>query len=226
MIKHRKIQTMSDNCGFGGAVGILVLLVALGAMGNNGNGGLFGGGNNNIPAQTSALVEQNNTARQVSANGAALTSLLERVGGNVEATVRGFDNVGNQVRDLDSKLCQLGNNIGMGQRDIIQAQKDCCCGLEKTIDRQGDRVLAWLNEDRDRKQLAEISDLKAERSNYKQTEELKAWARAEFGCCRQGCGGGAGVENGILANMMMQMQSLAASVATIASKMPTTTAGA
>lgn len=215
---------MNDSNGFGGALGIVVLLIALGAMQNGNGGGLFGGGNSNIPAQTSAMVEQNRTAAQVAANGAALGNILERVGGNVEATVRGFDNVGNQMRDLDSKLCQLGNANAMGQRDIIQSQEKCCCGLEKAIDRQGDRVLAWLNEDRDRRQTAEISDLKAERSNYKQTEELKAWARAEFGCCRPACGGGS--DTGILAQMMMQMQSLAASVATIATKLTPATAGA
>ena len=170
---------MNDNSGFGGAIGVLVLLVALGAMNNGNGGGLFGGGNNNnIPAQTSAMVEQNNTARQVSANGATLNSILERTGGITEATVRGFDNVGNMLREQTTHLSQLGSAMTLGQRDIIQAQKDGYCGLEKVIDRQGDRVLAWLNEDRDRKQQAEISDLKAERSNYKQTEELKAWVRA------------------------------------------------
>ena len=206
---------MNDNNGFGGAVGILVLLIALGAMQNGNGGGIFGGGN--TAADTAALVEQNATAKQVAANGAALTSLLERVGGNVEATVRGFDNVGNQVRDLDSKLCQLGNNVAMGQRDIIQSQRDCCCATEKAIDRNGDRVLAWLNDNRDREQLARIATLEAEKSNYKQTEELKAWARAEFGCCKSACS--AGSESTILLGMLSQMQSLVSSVATIASKL-------
>ena len=215
---------MNDSNGFGGALGIVVLLIALGAMQNGNGGGLFGGGNSNIPAQTSAMVEQNRTAAQVAANGAALGNILERTGGIAEATVRGFDNVGNQLRELRTDLCQLGTANAMGQRDIIQSQKECCCGLEKAVDRQGDRVLAWLNEDRDRRQTAEISDLKAERSNYKQTEELKAWARAEFGCCRPACGGGS--DTGILAQMMMQMQSLAASVVTIASKLTPATAGA
>lgn len=215
---------MNDNSGFGGAVGLLVLLIAFGAMSNGNGGGLFGGGNNNnIPAQTSAMVEQNRSAAQIAANGAALSNLLERTGGIAEATVRGFDNVGNQVRDLDSKLCQLGNNIAMGQRDIIQSQRDCCCATEKAIDRNGDRVLAWLNENRDREQVARIATLEAEKSNYKQTEELKSWARAEFGCCKPACCSGQ-VENGILFQMLSQMQSLAASVAAIAAKPATTTA--
>lgn len=215
---------MNDNSGFGGAVGLLVLLIAFGAMNNGNGGGIFGGGGNTA-SETAALVEQNATAKQVAANGAALTSILERTGGITEATVRGFDNVGNQVRDLDSKLCQLGNNIAMGQRDIIQSQKDCCCATEKAIDRNGDRVLAWLNENRDREQVARIATLEAEKSNYKQTEELKSWARAEFGCCKPSCGSGQ-IENGILFQMLSQMQSLAASVAAIAAKSTTTTATA
>lgn len=212
---------MNDNSGFGGAVGLLVLLIAFGAM-NNGNGGIFGGGGNTA-SETAALVEQNATAKQVAANGAALTSILERTGGITEATVRGFDNVGNQVRDLDSKLCQLGNNIAMGQRDIIQSQRDCCCATEKAIDRNGDRVLAWLNENRDREQVARIATLEAEKSNYKQTEELKSWARAEFGCCKPSCTP-SGTEASFMMSMLAQMQSLVGSVATIASKFtPTTT---
>ena len=67
---------MNDNSGFGGAVGLLVLLIAFGAMSNGNGGGLFGGGNNNIPAQTSAMVEQNRSAAQIAANGAALSNLL------------------------------------------------------------------------------------------------------------------------------------------------------
>ena len=86
---------MNDNSGFGGAVGLLVLLIAFGAM-SNGNGGFLGGGN--TAADTAALVEQNATAKQVAANGAALTSILERTGGITEAVVRGFDNVGNGQR--------------------------------------------------------------------------------------------------------------------------------
>lgn len=214
---------MNDNSGFGGAVGLLVLLIAFGAMSNGNGGGLFGGGNNNIPAQTSAMVEQNRSAAQIAANGAALSNLLERTGGIAEATVRGFDNVGNQVRDLDSKLCQVTNNIAMGQRDIIQSQRDCCCTTERAIDRNSDRVLAWLNADRDRQQQERICKLESEAANYKQSEDLKAYIDAKLGCCKPACGSGQ-VENGILFQMLSQMQSLAASVAAIAAKPATTTA--
>ena len=210
---------MNDNNGWGGAVGILVLLIALGAMQNGNGGGIFGGGN--TAADTAALVEQNNTARQVAANQASLSNLLERTGGIAEATVRGFDNVGNMLRETDTKLCQLGSNIAMGQRDIIQSQKDCCCATQSSIDRGTDRVLHWLNDNRDREQLARIATLEAEKSNYKQTEELKAWARAEFGC-KPSCG--VSTENSILLGMLNQMQSLVTSVATIASKFTPTTA--
>lgn len=214
---------MNDNSGFGGAVGLLVLLIAFGAMSNGNGGGLFGGGNNNIPAQTSAMVEQNRSAAQIAANGAALSNLLERTGGIAEATVRGFDNVGNQVRDIDSKLCQVTNNIAMGQRDIIQSQKDCCCTTERAIDRNSDRVLAWLNADRDRQQQERICKLESEAANYKHSEDLKAYIDAKLGCCKPACGSGQ-VENGILFQMLSQMQSLAASVAAIAAKPATTTA--
>lgn len=213
---------MNDSNGWGGAAGILVLLIALGAMSNGNGNGIFGGGN--TAADTAALVEQNNSARQIAANGAMLGNILERVGGNVEATVRGFDNVGNQVRDLDSKLCQLGNNVAMGQRDIIQSQRDCCCATEKAIDRNGDRVLAWLNDNRDREQLAKIASLEAEKSNYKQTEDLKAWFRSEYGC-KPACGGSS-TETSVLIGMLSQMQSLVTSVATIASKFTPSTATA
>ena len=212
---------MNDNSGFGGAVGLLVLLIAFGAM-SNGNGGFLGGGNNNIPAQTSAMVEQNRSAAQIAANGAALSNLLERTGGIAEATVRGFDNVGNQVRDLDSKLCQLGNNIAMGQRDIIQSQHDCCCATEKAIDRNGDRVLAWLNENRDREQVAKIATLEAERSNYKQADAIKAYIDEKLGCKTAS----PAADTSILLGMLSQMQSLVSSVASIASKLTPATATA
>ena len=211
---------MNDNSGFGGAVGLLVLLIAFGAMSNGNGGGFFGGGN--TAADTAALVEQNATAKQVAANGAALTSILERTGGITEAVVRGFDNVGNGQRELDTKICQLGNNIAMGQRDIIQSQRDCCCATEKAIDRNGDRVLAWLNENRDREQVARIATLEAEKSNFKQTEDLKAWFRSEYGC-KPACTP-SGTEASFMMSMLAQMQSLVGSVATIASKFtPTTT---
>lgn len=214
---------MNDNSGFGGAVGLLVLLIALGAM-NNGNGGIFGGGGNTA-SETAALVEQNNTARQVAANHASINNLLERVGGNVEATVRGFDTVGNMMREQTTQLSQLGAAITLGQRDIIQAQKDYCCATEKAIDRNGDRVLAWLNEDRDRRQQAEISDLKAEKSNYKQTDALKAYIDEKFACCKPACGQTPSAETSILFGMLSQMQNLVSSVATIAAKFtPATTA--
>lgn len=213
---------MNDNSGFGGAVGLLVLLIAFGAMSNGNGGGLLGGGNNNIPAQTSAMVEQNRSAAQIAANGAALSNLLERTGGIAEATVRGFDNVGNQVRDLDSKLCQVTNNITMGQRDIIQSQKDCCCTTERAIDRNSDRVLAWLNADRDRQQQERICKLESEASNYKQTDAIKAYIDEKLGCCKTASTPAA--DTSILLGMLSQMQSLVSSVATIASKFtPTTT---
>lgn len=41
-------------------------------------GGIGGGGN--TAAETAALVESNNTAKQVAANGAGINNLLERVG--------------------------------------------------------------------------------------------------------------------------------------------------
>ena len=209
---------MNDNSGFGGAVGLLVLLIAFGAM-SNGNGGFLGGGN--TAADTAALVEQNATAKQVAANGAALTSILERTGGITEAVVRGFDNVGNGQRELDTKICQLGNNIAMGQRDIIQSQRDCCCATEKAIDRNSDRVLAWLNENRDREQVAKIATLEAERSNYKQTDAIKAYIDEKLGCCKATT---PAADTSILLGMLSQMQSLVSSVATIASKFtPTTT---
>ena len=215
---------MNDNSGFGGAVGLLVLLIAFGAMSNGNGGGLFGGGNNNnIPAQTSAMVEQNRSAAQIAANGAALSNLLERTGGIAEATVRGFDNVGNQMRDLDSKLCQLGSANAMGQRDIGDAIREASCRNEKSIDHVGDRVLAWLNADRDRQQQERICKLESEAANYKQSEDLKAYIEAKLGCCKPACSSGQ-VENGILFQMLSQMQSLAASVAAIAAKPATTTA--
>lgn len=215
---------MNDNSGFGGAVGLLVLLIAFGAMSNGNGGGLFGGGNNNnIPAQTSAMVEQNRSAAQIAANGAALSNLLERTGGIAEATVRGFDNIGNQMRDLDSKLCQLGSANAMGQRDIGDAIREASCRNEKSIDHVGDRVLAWLNADRDRQQQERICKLESEAANYKQSEDLKAYIDAKFGCCKPACSSGQ-VENGILFQMLSQMQSLAASVATLAAKPATTTA--
>ena len=210
---------MNDNSGFGGAVGLLVLLIAFGAM-SNGNGGFLGGGN--TAADTAALVEQNATAKQVAANGASLNNLLERVGGNVEATVRGFDTVGNMMREQTTQLSQLGAAITLGQRDIIQSQKDCCCATERAIDRGSDRVLAWLNENRDREQVARIATLEAEKSNYKQTEDLKAWFRSECGC-KPACTP-SGTEASFMMSMLAQMQSLVGSVATIASKFtPTTT---
>ena len=214
---------MNDNSGFGGAIGILVLLVALGAMQNGNGGGIFGGGN--TASETAALVEQNNTARQVAANHASINNLLERVGGNVEATVRGFDTVGNMMREQTTQLSQLGAAVTLGQRDILQCQKECCCGLEKAIDRNGDRVLAWLNEDRDRRQQAEISDLKAEKSNYKQTDALKAYIDEKFACCKPACCQTPSTETSILFGMLSQMQNLVSSVATIAAKFtPATTA--
>ena len=213
---------MNDNSGFGGAVGLLVLLIAFGAMNNGNGGGIFGGGGNTA-SETAALVEQNATAKQVAANGASLNNLLERVGGNVEATVRGFDTVGNMMREQTTQLSQLGAAITLGQRDIIQSQKECCCATERAIDRGSDRVLAWLNENRDREQVARIATLEAEKSNYKQTDAIKAYIDEKLGCCKPACTP-SGTEASFMMSLLAQMQSLVGSVATIASKFtPTTT---
>lgn len=185
----------------------IIALVVVASLFNNGNGGgLFGGGNSNIPAQTSALVEQDRMNAQVAANGADLKQLLGIAGGTTDAVVRGFDGVRTSLGGLERSLYG-------GQRDILEAIKDCCCANQKATDAVGDRILAWLNNDRDRKQQAEISDLKAEKSNWNQTREIEAYIDKKIARLSlpnygnynwNGCGNGCGNADAMLNRFLLQ----------------------
>lgn len=141
-------MAMMNNGGFGNGGWWILLLLLFGWGGFGGNG--FG----NRGAQ--GLADLGNLVN----NDAGRELLMQAINGNANAigqlsTKLGCDYnaLSGAIQSLSTQICQLGNTVGLGQRDIIQQIMmgnqtlasqlcNCCCDLRQQIsDFRGDLAL-------------------------------------------------------------------------------------
>lgn len=147
------LGSMMGNGGMGGANGMwnnpwwaLIFLAAF-----RGNGGLFGNdgnGSGGSQARFDALQEQLSTIQGQNALLAAIQGGTNEVKSLASTIGCDFNAVQGAINAVQSAICQLGNNIGLGQRDIVAAVTNgdrdiinqmcnCCCGIKELITAQG-----------------------------------------------------------------------------------------
>lgn len=147
---------MNNNRGNGGwgdgsAWWIIILLIfGWGGFGNGFGGGFGGRGGAQGLADLGNLVN-NDAGREllmsaIQGNGNAISQLSTKLGCDYNA-------LSGAIQNLSTQMCNLGNTVGLGQRDIIQSILsgntalasqlcDCCCGLKAQIaDFKGDIAL-------------------------------------------------------------------------------------
>lgn len=155
------IMSMMNNRGNGfgdGAFGWfwIVILMIFGWGGFGGGFGNFGGrGNAQGFADLGNLVN-NDAGREllmnaIQGNANAIGQLSTKLGCDYNA-------LSGAIQNLSTQLCNLGNTMGLGQRDIIQAMQngdqailsklcDCCCQTQRQIaDFKGDIALQMCNQ--------------------------------------------------------------------------------
>lgn len=145
------LMAMMNNGGFGGNGGWMWVIFLFFLMGWGGNG--WGGFGRNGQAEGNFLAGQlaNDTGREllqqaISNNGAAIGQLANNLNCDINA-------VQGAINQVQQAICNLGNQTGLGQRDIIQqvlmGKQDiisqlcnCCCDLRQQIsDFRGDIAL-------------------------------------------------------------------------------------
>lgn len=152
---------MNNNRGYGDGFGnsawwiIILLIFGWGGFGNGFGGGFGGRGSAQGLADLGNLVN----------NDAGRDLIMQAIQGNANAisqlasTVHCDTNqLASAIQSVSSQICQLGNQVGMGQKDIIaailQGNNDiasrlcsCCCDLRQQIaDFRGDIALQMCNQ--------------------------------------------------------------------------------
>lgn len=144
----------NNGWGDGGAWWIIILLIfGWGGFGNGFGGGFGGRGTAQGLADLGNLV--NNDAgrdlimQAIQGNATAISQLASQTHCDVNALQGGIQN-------LSSQMCQLGNTLGLGQRDIIAAMQngntsimsklcDCCCEGRLSICQQTNTLQNAIN---------------------------------------------------------------------------------
>lgn len=140
-----------NNDGFGNSAWWIIILLIFGWGGFGGFGGGFGGrGNAQGLADLGNLVN-NDAGREllmnaIQGNANAIGQLSTKLGCDYNA-------LNGAIQNLATQLCNLGNQVGLGQRDIIQQLMlgnqslasqlcECCCSTKQLIsDFKGDIAL-------------------------------------------------------------------------------------
>ena len=139
--------------GFGAWWIIILLIFGWGGFGNGFGGGFGGRGTAQGLADLGNLV--NNDAgrdlimQAIQGNATAISQLASQTHCDVNALQGGIQN-------LSSQMCQLGNALGLGQRDIIAAMQngntsimsklcDCCCEGRLSICQQTNTLQNAIN---------------------------------------------------------------------------------
>lgn len=133
------------DCQFGWFWIVILMIFGWGGFGN-GFGNNFGGrGNAQGFADLGNLIN-NDAGREllmqaINGNGTAIGQLSTKLGCDYNA-------LSGAIQNLSTQLCQLGNTVGMGQKDIITAIMqgnnslaaqlcECCCSTKTLITEQG-----------------------------------------------------------------------------------------
>ena len=212
---------MNENNGYGGFVGLLVLLIVFGMWGGNGWGGNNGWGNGNTAAtatETAALVQQDNLRSQVS----GIQSTVNYNHQFLTGMANGIDRLQAQVAEQDTKLCQLGNNISSQFTAAQFANQQQFCSLKRDIidnrlaleNKLNAQAVAALQEKADMyKQQLERQTLMC--SQNEQTNTIvNAIERNGGGVFPGACGGPFPGNPGYQAQMLSALQTIAAGVTT------------
>lgn len=140
--------------GFGGSAWWIIILLIFGWGGFGGFGGGFGGrGSAQGLADLGNLVN-NDAGREllmqaIQGNATAISQLATTVHCDVNALQAA-------IQSLSTQMCQLGNTLGLGQRDIISAMQngntaimsklcDCCCESRLSICQQTNTLQNAIN---------------------------------------------------------------------------------
>lgn len=147
---------MNNNRGYGDGFGnsawwiIILLIFGWGGFGNGFGGGFGGRGSAQGLADLGALVN-NDAGRElimsaIQGNATAISQLAAQTHCDQNALM-------GSIQNLSTQICQLGNTVGLGQRDIIQQIMlgnqslasqlcNCCCDLKSQLaDFKGDLAL-------------------------------------------------------------------------------------
>lgn len=150
---------MNNNRGYGDGFGnsawwiIILLIFGWSGFGNGFGGGFGGRGSAQGLADLGNLVN-NDAGREllmsaIQGNGTAISQLASTVHCDVNALQGAIGN-------LSAQMCQLGNTLGLGQRDIIAAMQsgntailsklcDCCCENRLAICQQTNTLQNAIN---------------------------------------------------------------------------------
>lgn len=140
--------------GDGGAWWIIILLIfGWGGFGNGFGGGFNGRGTTQGLADLGNLVN-NDAGRElimqaIQGNATAISQLASQTHCDQNALM-------GAIQNLSSQMCQLGNTLGLGQRDIIAAMQsgntsimsklcDCCCENRLAICQQTNTLQSDIN---------------------------------------------------------------------------------
>lgn len=157
------LGSMMGNGGMGGGNGMWNnpwwALIFLAAFRNN--GGLFGGNEGGgcqggTQARFDALQEQLSTIQGQNALQAAIQGGTNEVKTLASTLNCDINAVQGAINDVQGAICQLGNTMGLGQRDIIAAMNngntaimsklcDCCCESRLAIANQTNTLQAAIN---------------------------------------------------------------------------------
>lgn len=157
------LGSMMGNGGMGGGNGMWNnpwwALIFLAAFRNN--GGLFGGNEGGgcqggTQARFDALQEQLSTIQGQNALQAAIQGGTNEVKALASTLNCDINAVQGAINDVQGAICQLGNTMGLGQRDIIAAMNngntaimsklcDCCCESRLAICQQTNTLQAAIN---------------------------------------------------------------------------------
>lgn len=157
------LGSMMGNCGMGGGNGMWNnpwwALIFLAAFRNN--GGLFGGNEGGgcqggTQARFDALQEQLSTIQGQNALQSAIQGGTNEVKALASTLNCDINAVQAAINAVQNAICQLGNTMGLGQRDIIAAMNngnttimsklcDCCCENRLAIANQTNTLQNAIN---------------------------------------------------------------------------------
>ena len=153
------------------------------------NGGMNGGNNRNIEAQLASMQNQindnNNNAiarEAIQGNGFAISQLAQNL--NVDA-----NSIREAINTVNFGIANLGNTTGMGfagvqnainlgNLNMIQQMKDCCCATQKQILEQGYQGrIETINQTNDLQTSIRVENglVRAEVASFRQ-----AWENARY----------------------------------------------
>lgn len=219
---------MSDN-NWDGIGGIILLVIFFAMFGNNNGGGFFG--RNNDPAATAALVEQNTINRSIGniqSTQECVGAQIANIGKGVDVNMSKIDSLRDKTdlhfSQLQTDLCQLGNNLTQQNTALSTQMATCCCELKQRVADSEAHILGAMQQSKIEALQDQNSTLKtmlatqnAACDRDKQTATILAAMQTQNGCCT--------TNNGCCFNnnLLTTLSGINTSLAAIAAKVGVTT---